>query len=60
MIIAVGKLAVMKILLMCRSSRPQRLSKVGVIKIAKFTGKHQRRSLFMKLQDAGIKPNILL
>ena len=49
MIIAVGKLAVMKILLICRSSRPQRLSKVGVVKIAKFTGKHQRRSLFMKL-----------
>ena len=37
----------MKILLICRSSRPQVFYKVGVLKhFAKFRGKHQRRSLF--------------
>ena len=37
----------MKILLICRSSRPQVFYKVGILKnFAKFSGKHQHRSLF--------------
>ena len=37
----------MKILLICRSSRPQVFYKVGIFKnVAKFSGKHQHRSLF--------------
>ena len=37
----------MKVLLICRSSRPQMFYKVGVLKnFAKFRRKHQRRSLF--------------
>ena len=51
----------MKILVTCRSSRPQVFYKVGVLKnFAKFTGKHQRRSLLVKFQDGGLKPTILL
>ena len=47
----------MKILLICRSSRPQVFYKVGAFKnFAKFTGKHQRRSLFNKV--VGRRPQV--
>ena len=40
----------MEILLICRSSRPQVFYKVGDLKyFTKFTGKHQRRSLFSEV-----------
>ena len=40
---------------------PQVFYKVGILKnFAKFTGKHQPRSLLMKLWDEGLKLTILL
>ena len=49
-IITVGKVSSHKSFAKCRSSHQQAFYKVGVLKsFAKFTGKHQHRSLFMKL-----------
>ena len=48
--ITIGKVSSNEILLIYRSGRPQVFNKVGVLKnFAKFTGKHQRQSLFNKV-----------
>ena len=48
--ITVGKVSSHENFAKCRSSCPELLDKVGVLKdFAKFTGKHQCRSLLMKM-----------